>query len=565
MQMPIRISHAISILALVIYPPFLNASASGGVLPSVRARASYRELQRPPQVPVDRELEAASAVIGRVDIAVGNVFDTADPQENSALPRVANRLHIRTRPHTVESLLLFKSGDRYSGRALEESERILRSTRYLYDARVRPIAWHDGKVDIEVRTRDVWTLNPGLSFGRRGGKNTSGFELEELNLLGLGSQLSIGFKSGIDRDSTTLLYRDRQVFSSWWDLKAEASDNSDGRAHELSLERPFYALDTHWAAGISGRDDTRVDSQYDLGHIVNRFRTHEKLATVYGGWSAGLNENRSVQRWTAGFTLDDNQFDPARDSLQSSFIPPDRKLRFPWIGYEWLQDRFFKVRNRDQIEKTEDFYLGWRFNARAGFASSVFGSDRDALILNANIGKGFEPRERHTFLWSTSVASRVEHGDFVNGLASTSGRYYFRQSPRRLFFTALQVDASSKLDPDQQLLLGGDNGLRGYPLRFQGGEGHWLFTAEQRGFSNWYPFRLFNVGGAVFFDAGRTWGENPLGTPSQGILKDVGVGLRLGNSRSALGNILHIDFAFPLDGGSGINKLQFLIETKRTF
>lgn len=564
-QMQSRISTTALLLALLFLPTCLPASESGRVLPSARSRTTYRELQRPPEVPADRELEAANAVVGHVEIVVGNVFDTDDPQEDGALPRLANRLHIRTRPHTVESLLLFKSGERYSGRALEESERILRTTRYLYDARVRPIAWHDGKVDIEVRTRDVWTLNPGLSFGRSGGKSTSGFEIEELNLLGFGSQLSLGFKSGIDRNSTTLLYRDRQIFGSWWDLKADASDNSDGRSHELSLVRPFYALDTHWAAGISGGDDTRVDSQYDLGKIVNQFQTREKLATVYGGWSAGLNENGSVQRWTSGFTLDDNRFDPAPDSLQSNFIPPDRKLAYPWIGYEWLQDRYLKARNRDQIEKTEDFYLGWHFSAHAGYASPTFGADRNAALLDAQLGKGFEPAQRHTFLWSASVASRVEHGDFVNALASTSGRYYFRQSPRRLFFTSLQVDASSKLDPDRQLLLGGDNGLRGYPLRFQGGAGRWLFTAEQRGFSNWYPFRLFNVGGAVFFDAGRTWGDNPLGTPSLGLLKDIGVGLRLGNSRSALGNILHIDIALPLDGGHDIGKLQFLVETKRTF
>ena len=32
-----------------------------------------------------------------------------------------------------------------------------------------PVAWHDGQVDIEVSTRDVWTLNPGFAFGRHGG------------------------------------------------------------------------------------------------------------------------------------------------------------------------------------------------------------------------------------------------------------------------------------------------------------------------------------------------------------------------------------------------------------
>jgi hypothetical protein len=84
-------------------------------------------------------------------------------------------------------------------------------------------------------------------------------------------------------------------------------------------------------------------------------------------------------------------------------------------------------------------------------------------------------------------------------------------------------------------------------------------------FSNWFPFQLFNVGGAVFFDVGRVVGRDPLGTQPQGLLKDVGLGLRLGNSRSALGNVLHIDLAFPLDGDSSISNLQVVVETKRSF
>jgi hemolysin activation/secretion protein len=115
------------------------------------------------------------------------------------------------------------------------------------------------------------------------------------------------------------------------------------------------------------------------------------------------------------------------------------------------------------------------------------------------------------------------------------------------------------------VLLGGDSGLRGYPLRYQSGEGRWLFTAEQRFFSDWYPLQLFNVGGAVFYDMGATWGRDPLGAPSQGLLRDVGLGLRLGSSRSALGNVLHIDIAFPLDGGPGMSSVQYLIETRKSF
>ena len=131
--------------------------------------------------------------------------------------------------------------------------------------------------------------------------------------------------------------------------------------------------------------------------------------------------------------------------------------------------------------------------------------------------------------------------------------------------SALSVTAGSNLDSDQQVLLGGDNGLRGYPLRYQSGEGRWLFTAEQRLFSNWYPLQMFNVGGAVFYDMGASWGRDPLGTPSQGLLRDVGFGLRFGNSRSALGNVLHLDVAYPLDGDSSVDSLQILIQTKKSF
>ena len=71
--------------------------------------------------------------------------------------------------------------------------------------------------------------------------------------------------------------------------------------------------------------------------------------------------------------------------------------------------------------------------------------------------------------------------------------------------------------------------------------------------------------GAAFFDAGRVHGGNPIGVPNLGWLKDVGVGLRLGNNRSSLGNVIHIDLATPLDGEKSLDKLQLLIGTEATF
>jgi hypothetical protein len=561
-------SRFISLLAVVgaaATGSFADATERGSLLPSVRSRVTRLQDLRPPGIPTDSELEASGARIGEVRVEPRTIFDTEDPQENTPLFHLADRLHIRTRESTIRDQLLIHPGEPFKGRLLEESERILRGTRYLQDATIVPIAYHDGIVDVAVITQDVWTLNPGISFGRQGGENTSGFELEELNLLGLGTQLSLGYRSGVDRTSTTLLYRDQHVRGTWWGLTTAYSDNSDGTTTEFTLDHPFYALDTRWAGGIELRSDDRIDSLYDRGEISDQFQTRERLGSVYYGWSRGLHAGWA-RRITAGVTYDENHFTSILgETGVTQTLPADRKLVYPWLGIELVQDDFETTRNRNQIEKTEDYLLGTRLQARVGFASPSFGADRSAFLLDAQLSRGFQPSDRQTLLVQSSLVGRLERGNVADVIAGMSAHYYFHQSPRRVFFLGLSGDVSSNLDADHQLLLGGDTGLRGYPLRFQAGDSRWLFTAEQRLFSNWYPFRLFNVGGAVFFDAGRTSGDGPNGTPSQGLLKDVGFGLRLGNSRSALGNVLHIDVAFPLDGDSSIDSVQFLVETHRSF
>jgi outer membrane protein assembly factor BamA len=546
--------------------PVALAGAGDGtpILPSLKSRATRLDDSRPASVPDDATLERSGARVGEIKFRPLQLFDIGGRDQDSTLFRLGNRLHVRTRDATIADQLLFKEGDLYSASAVTESARILRSTRYLRDAIIRPVAWHDGRVDLEVTTQDVWTFNPGLSFGRRGGKNTAGFELEELNFLGLGTQLGIGFKSGIDRDSKSIFYHDRQLGSSWWDLSADYSDNSDGRLADFSLIRPFYSLDARSAGGFSVSDDRRTDSRYDLGEIIDKFETHAQSATAFYGFSNGLSGGWA-RRYSVGATYDDRQFDDAPGAVETVLLPPDRKLVYPWLAAEWVQDRFAIARNRDQIEKMEDYALGWRLRAQLGYASSALGSDRDAFMIEGEASTGYELSARQSLILSADASTRVESGRLANGLLDAEARYYFRQSSRRLFFMGLAATAGSNLDVDGQVLLGGDNGLRGYPLRYQAGSGRWLFTAEQRVFTNWFPFQLFNVGGAVFYDMGRVTGRDPLGSAPQGLLKDVGVGLRFGNSRSALGNVLHVDFAFPLDGDSAIRSMQIVVETKRRF
>ncbi|WP_157995098.1 BamA/TamA family outer membrane protein [Peristeroidobacter soli] len=537
----------------------LLLAAVSGLLAAALASAESADT-----VPSTDELERSGAVIGQIVIDAQNVFDTTDPREDKALYRLANNLRIKTRDQVIRRQLLFHPGERYSQQSVDESERILRSARYLYDASIRPIAYHDGVVDLRVTTRDVWTLSPGVSFGRHGGKNTSGFELEELNILGTGTSISLSHKSGIDRSSDELEYKDPHLAGTWASLTANYSNNSDGSTRGFKLDRPFYSLTTRNAFGVAAMDDDRIESLYDRGHVVDEFRNSKQVATAYGGWSAGL-VNGWTRRWTSGITYDDESFSPVPGSTPSQLIPEDRRLVYPWIGFELVQDDFVKEHNRDQIGRTEDFHLGASWSAMLGWADRALGSDREALMFATKAGRGFRVGEASTLLLNGALAGRLEEGALHDTIMDVTARYYVPQSKKALFFASIEGVAARNLDLDHQNLLGGDNGLRGYPLRYQAGTSSALLTLEQRYFTDWYPFRLFRIGGAAFFDVGRTWGNNPVGDSNLGLLKDVGVGLRIGNTRSGLGNVIHVDLAFPLDGDNSISNMQLIVETKQQF
>ena len=517
-----------------------------------------------PDIPPPEELEARGAVIGEVRIVVGDVFDTRVEGESGWLYRTANQLHIETRPSVIRKQLLFRPGEPYRHRLVQETERLLRANGYLYEAVIVPVAYDGHAVDLEVRTRDVWTLNPGLSFNRKGGENTWGAQIEEDNLLGTGQELDFEWSQGVDRESFLVSYWNPHFIESFTRFGVPYVASDPGSTRILQLRRPFYALDTRWAAGTYLFQSERNDFRYVLGKSVGEFQHDEDYYEVFGGRSRGLQDGW-VRSWTYGLTYERDRFALDTDVPPGGPLSEDRELAYPWISVDVLQDRFQERVNQDQIRRTEDVLVGFRASARLGFAAEALGSDRDALVVNASVQDGRDLRPGHTVYGYATLSGRVEDDGIRNGYLGAEGRYYWTTSKYSKFYASLSGAVTENLDEESQLLLGGDNGLRGYPLRYQAGTARALMTLEQRYYTKWYPFRLFHVGAAAFFDMGRTWGTDVTGAESLGLLKDVGVGLRLGSSRSSFGNVIHIDLAFPLDGGDDIDAVQLLVETKGSF
>jgi surface antigen Omp85-like protein len=544
--------------------------AAAGANPSSAAKLTDKEHthieeSRPADVPDDAALEAAGAVIGTIEIDTRNIFDERDPRESNGLYRLADHLHIRTKHASIRAQVLFKTGDKYLARKLAETERTLRLLSYIYDARVVPVRYVDGKVDIRVITKDVWTLSPGFSVGRAGGTNATKLNLQDTNFLGWGKALQISRGSTVDRTSNTVQWMDPNVFGSRWTSALAYSDSSDGSERSLQVIRPFYSLDTPWSTKITALSFDRTVSRYNLGNIVDQFNDNQTSYELSGGISNGLIDGWT-KRLTFGMRYDRSIFLPTpATSLPAQQLPPDRTLSYPFVGFDILQDKFKKVGDENQIGRTEDLYFGTEITGEVGLSNSAYGADRNAIMLSAKALRGIELTELQQLFLTSDFSSRIEDGRARNLIADAAAKFYWRWREDWLLYAALSGTVTDSLDPDMQLLLGGDNGLRGYPLRYESGTSRALFTVEQRVFTDWYPFRLARVGAAIFADVGRTWGSGVIGNSDPGLLRDVGFGLRLGNTRSGLGNVLHVDFAFPLNNIAGIQKFQFLVQTEQSF
>ena len=514
-------------------------------------------------IPSFAELEAAGAVIGEVRLDTEDIFDEDDPRENYGLYRLLNKLHIKTRPSVIQRQLLFRSGERVSVRVIEESERLLRSNRYLYDVSIRPVAFRDGVVDIEVRTRDTWSLEPGGSFSRGGGSNTTGLSLTERNLLGTGTSVSWSRGSSVDRSGREFAISNNQVFGNWTAFDYKTAILSDGSADSISLVRPFYALDSRWALGGSAARFDRIDSIYTNSAIVGQYRHQGSAGEVFGGLSKGL-VNGWVQRYSVGVGYQDDIYlvDPTRTPPPE--IPPDQTLVYPFVRYEVIEDDYVKVANRDKIGRAEYFVRGFNGSMQLGYSSTGLGATRDLWLYSGALSKGFRTRggDLQAGTW---LSGQYGDGHSDRQFFGANARYFLQQGPRTVFYASAEATGVNSSIPTDQLLLGGDNGLRGYPLRYQSGDRRALFTIEERVYTDWYPFRLVRVGGAVFYDIGRAWGGEFENQANPGWLRDFGFGLRLTSDRSSIGNVLHLDVAFPIDATEDIKKVQVLVKTYATF
>jgi hypothetical protein len=505
--------------------------------------------------------------IASITVQRFKVFDLEDPKEDNSLYRWANNFHWGTRESVVRQHLLVEVGEPYIPARVSESERILRDLKFIYDASIRPWRWCGDTVDLEVITRDIWTFTPMVSFNLAGGTSDFTLGFRDTNFLGTGKQVMVSYEKDEERKGTTLLYADPGILGSRWRTRLRLTENDDGHDYSFRLNRPFYSVYERWSAGGLLEDQELEEKVWFRGDELYEFDHEREQLRLFGGFAPGLEPEHQVGRWLFGYEYQTHEFDFSDSDIPPPELPSDREYSFPFIGYQSIEDEFAKVHRLNYLGRTEDLYVGERYNWLLGWSDDSFGATRDQVVLGFEYGNTLRIDERNWWVAETALSGYwgVDEEEFENFWWTTETRYHRRQAEKWALFARLRLDYTDGLTLDNQLTLGGDSGLRGYDRHYQTGDRAFVFNVEQRYYSDWHPFRLIRVGAAAFFDVGRAWFNNGDNGENGGVLSNVGFGLRLTSSRAEKGSVMHIDLAFPFDKADDVDSVQFLISVRDTF
>ena len=479
-----------------------------------------------------------------------------------------NRLHWQTRESVIKQQLLFAEGSTLSPSALAESARLLRSRPYLMDAVINVQNPCEPEVDIEVITRDAWSLTPRVALNRSGGNNRTGLGVREKNLLGLGVQIEFKTVKDLDRQGQQFELSTKHLFNTRVQSSVYLENNDDGSVRTISIGQPFYALDTRKSWGIEVSDINEQIGFYRVGDRIRDTERAREAGSFYYGISKGLKAGRS-HRLTFGLSYEYQEVFLASATDLDAVETRTRKMIAPFAQWSSASDQFLNARNFDLIGFTEDIETGLVHNLRLSISPSALGGDQDRLQVSASAGMAVLASQKGLLRWDVSLSGlRDFDGNETQDIVFSAGiRGLFKPTVGAGYHASLNLDVARNVMTGQQLFLGGETGARGYIDRVQAGDRRLRLRLERRQYLDRNLFGLLNLGWLVFADVGRAWTPDDVAGHRGQSLMDVGLGLRLAPTKAERGKMIHLDFAVPLKNRDDplVSDYEFVVSIQNGF
>ncbi len=531
-----------------------------------------------------QESPDSRAVVTCTGQRISNIVVLTQPPYTDRLPKSLDfvrrgmvRLHSNTRDEVVRNFLLFEPGDVCTELQRSESERILRAQPYLVDARVRAFDDGAGGVELEVETRDEFSVVASLTVSGAS-PVVRGITMGESNLAGRGMYAALEWRDGLAYNDLVGVRVVHNQFMGERNI-ARLFGTRAQRGHDYGAEvlRPYYTdlQRVAWHVGVGGTrdyvrfvrpldDGSHLALRRDFGDVGAVVRVGEpgrlKLVGLSLSHERGVVDSRPVRIERKGF---------ANDPLAAAFPALYRSANVTRINVLAGMRRlsFLRVEGFDALTGVQDVRRGVQTALTLGRSLGVLnGADRDLFVRYDVYAGGGSPRSFVGFETLTEARRDASTRSWDGVLTSGRVAWYLKPWRNQLTLTSLNWSAGWDVRVPYQLSLADrEGGLLGYRNSRDGGARRTVLRVEQR----WLPTPRTTVGdlGLAFFaDVGKIWrGDVPFATTTP-IRGTIGVGILAAVPRRSR-RLWRLDIGMPVgsDAHAGFEIRISSADRTRTF
>lgn len=211
--------------------------------------------KHPNVVPISKSYDIyQNKIIRNINIETFDPFgysaENVDDKPEKKIERFGNSLHVKSKKWTIRNLLLFKNNDELDSLKIKESERIIRSQRYIRSVVIKPIPIANCKdsVDVSIRVLDTWSLIPTGAFS----SSKANLEMTERNLFGLGHELDLNYIRSFSNH--IFAYESKYIIPNFKNTFFQSTvesrtDLNNNTFKSIRIDRPFYSTYARWAGG----------------------------------------------------------------------------------------------------------------------------------------------------------------------------------------------------------------------------------------------------------------------------------------------------------------------------
>lgn len=492
-----------------------------------------------------------------------SVSDTLVAPRNF-LSKTGDKLHIKSRHITIRNLLLIRQNQLFDSLLVKESERLVRSRKYVHDVSffIKATSQNSDSVDIFIRESDKWSIIPNGAVS----DTRVSIQLNDKNFIGFGHEFKNAFtwnhtNGNYAYTTNYFIPNIRNTFVS--SALHYSIDEFRNFTKSFVVDRPFFSPFAKWAAGVNFTQQFRRDYVHTTDSLLLLQRIKLNTQDYWAGSAIGIFKGNTKYHRTTNFIstvrfLRIRYLEKPLEMYDIQHFYADENFYMTSIGIssrKYVQDKFIFRHGT-----TEDVPIGKVFSLTCGYQEK---NKIGRLYLGARISSG------HYYPWGY-LSSNFEYGTFFRashtqqGIFSASVNYFtglieigtwkLRQ------FVKPQVIIGINRFANDSLTLNDSHGLDGFNSSSLSGTSRILFTLQTQSYIPW-SFIGFHFGPYLICSLGML-GDAETGFRNSKVYSHIGLGILIKNEHLVFKTFqISISF-YPLIPGKGQN--VFKVNSFRT-